>query len=64
MTDWPHRNSDFVLEKTVEWIDRFGAWPYWLAEPEAVAADLIKMGRKTRGELTDAGYRPRGGRAA
>lgn len=61
---WPHANSDFVLDATIRWIDNFGQWPGWLSFPDQVAADLIRMGKKTRTEVEAAGYRSRRERRA
>lgn len=58
MADWPHRNSDFVIASTIDWVKRFGEWPRWLSFPDQVAAELIKCGALTRSRLREVGYRP------
>lgn len=57
--DWPHVNSDFMVESTERWIDRFNEWPMYLGRAEKhVAAELVGKGRFTNSRLRAVGYDP------
>ena len=62
MTEWPHINSEIVVEQTVAWIAEHKTWPKFLQHPEAVAAQIVRSGRYTWDQLRDFGYRKRSAR--
>lgn len=54
-TDWPHRNSEFVIESVARWVSRFGQWPEFSEFPKQTAAEIVKRGLLTRSEIVEAG---------
>lgn len=59
-SEWPHQNSEYVIESTARWLERFGEWPEYLLHAHRVAEALIGRGEFTEDALIDAGYRKDG----
>lgn len=54
-TEWPHANSELVIERTGEFVKRTGVWPNWPSHPWQVAGALIRRGALSAAEIAEAG---------
>ncbi len=56
--DWPHRNSEYIIERTARWVRKFDEWPGWLTHDREVADALVARGDFTADQIASAGYHP------
>lgn len=54
---WPHKNSEYVIESTIRWLERFKTWPNYLAFPEQVAAEVMARTNYSKADLIRMGMR-------
>lgn len=54
--DWPHVNSEYVVESTARWIRKFNDWPGYLENHVEVARELVERGEFTREQIIEAGF--------